>query len=182
MLITAYIEEDFLSLDSKKYVNKKETVVQVLPTKKMFDRVQQLQIAVKNVNAMYIDDFNYAPKWEELYLEDSKIIPDIARIVVDKSTIHWTCIVKHTNIIVRTEVVDINKFFSKFINKDVKKITGTNNTTPYEKLKSIANFAVDDLDIEGLQELSYTSILNFLDDCTNEQIEQQIEFYGYPTN
>ena len=119
MLIEIYIEDEYITLKSPKYSNKQEVVVGITPTKELYNRVRTLSGLVKATNCAYIEDWDYSPNFDELSLEgiegDSNV--DVCRMRVDKNTVHWEGMLKHTNIHVYTEHVPIKKLFKKFIGR-----------------------------------------------------------------
>ncbi len=104
---------------------------------------------------------------------------DICRMCVDKNTIHWKGVIKHTTMHVYTETISIDKLFHKFINS---KITGSNNSTDYEELRLIADHAVEGFDTDTCVTLAYDYVLNFLDSCTNIELEKLSTFTSAATS
>ncbi len=179
MLLEIYIEDDYIGLKSTKYSNNKNTVVKVVPTKKLYYRVKALQQLVKEANCAYAEDWDYSPEFEDVQMDggEGDLNLDICRMCVDKNTIHWKGVIKHTTMHVYTETISIDKLFHKFINS---KITGSNNSTDYEELRLIADHAVEGFDTDTCVTLAYDYVLNFLDSCTNIELEKQKELYNYP--
>ena len=120
MLIKVFIEDEYVSLESPKYENNNigEVVVKVEPKEELYLEVLNMSQALHTCNADYIKSWDYTPEWEELIsdMDNEEINLDCCEIVVTRNNkVYWKGVVKHTNMRVHTQEVDIDELFYDFI-------------------------------------------------------------------
>lgn len=113
MLLEVHTEEDLSTLANPLYSNNmSKPMVKIFPTEELYKKIAKLHKAVVDAEADYIESFDNSPEWYNVTFNGENLNPECSMVKVAKDTVHFDCIVKHTNVHIYTTMISIKTFFN----------------------------------------------------------------------